>query len=500
MGRAYTLPVLRTSVLSGCLLALGTWVTAVAQAPGDEQVAQISAALRTGDPAAAAQLAASALRQSPRDPRLLTLEGIAEAQLNKPAAALQAFRGALRISPDYLPALEAAAQMTYKQDAATAKPYLEGILRLQPQDETAHAMLGVADYRARDCNGAVTNFHEAEALLGSQPAALFEYGTCLGITGHYGEAIPVLDQARKLEPSDPLTAYNLALDQWRAGRATEALATVTPLITQPDAAPEVLTLAAEIHEAQGATQKAIDLLRRAIELHPDEELPYLTFADLSLNHASFQIGVDMLNLGIARKPGDAAFYLYRGVLFCRLGQTAKGIADFATANRLDPRLSFTGVAEGVAESQAHNLPQAIATFRAQAAAHPGDALTQYLLADALSQRGPASGSVEALEELHAAERAAALDPGSAQAHDLLATIYLEDKETSLAIAQCNAALKVNPNDEAALYHLILADRRTQNTSAIPGLVNRLMQARDAEKKEQASSAGRSRLVEQVPQK
>ncbi len=502
MGRpcAYALPVLRYGVAFGCLLPAGMCVAVAAQGPVDEQVAQVSAALRAGDAASAAQLAAHALQQSPQDMRLFTLEGIAEAQMHQQAAALEAFRSALRISPNYLPALEAAAQMTYKQDAVTAKPYLESILRLQPEDATAHAMLGVADYRARDCDGAVTNFHDAQALLASQPQALFEYGTCLGVTGHYSEAIPVLDQARQLDPSNPLITYNLALDQWRSGSAAEALATITPLTTQADPATDALTLAAEIHEAQGATQPAIDLLRRAIQLHPDEELPYLTFADLSLNHASFQVGVDMLNLGLARRPGDAAFYLYRGVLLCRLGQTAKGIADFTTANRLDPRLSFTGVAEGVAESQAHDLPQAIATFRAQAAAHPGDALTQYLLAEALSEQGAPAGSAEATEELHAAERAVALDPASAQAHDLLATIYLEDNKPSQATAQCNAALKVNPDDQAALYHLILADRRTQNAAEIPGLVKRLMQARDAEKKQQASSAGRSRLVEQVPQK
>jgi cytochrome c-type biogenesis protein CcmH/NrfG len=58
-------------------------------------------------------------------------------------AALASYQSALKIAPDYLPALEGAAQLEYDADNASAIPLLQRVLRLRPDDLTSHAMLAV---------------------------------------------------------------------------------------------------------------------------------------------------------------------------------------------------------------------------------------------------------------------------------------------------------------------------------------------------------------------
>ena len=481
-------------------LCAGSGYLARAQSPADQAVAQSSAALHTGALSQAEQITGAGLQVSPHDPRLLTLRGVEYAAAGDPRDALREFHAALQAQPGYLPALESAAQATYTDRDPEAAKLLEQILKQRPADRTAHAMRGALDFEGGRCEDAAAHFAQAGPVLDTEEQALFEYGTCLGVLHRYPASVVVLGKAHALAPSNLAVTYNLALGQWRAGDPRAALGTLEPALSASQPETNVLTLAAHLHESLGETQAAVTLLRRAIELRSDDLEPYLAFAELSYDHASYQVGIDMLDAGIRQKPQAAALYLYRGVLRCKLGETALGLDDFARADRLDPQLSFAGVAAGVAETQQHDLPKAIAAFRAQAEAHPEDPLTQYLLADALSQQPAPVGTPRAAELLRVAQRAVALDSTSLQAHDLLATIYLEEGKTALAVEQCNAALRIDANDQEAIYHLILADRRTHAADKIPALVKKLMEARNAQKSEQANSPLRSRLIEQVPGK
>ena len=227
------------------------------------------------------------------------------------------------------------------------------------------------------------------------------FGRCLATEGRYEEAIPIFDQALSLDLTKQGTRYNLALCQWNAGRNTEALATLQPLLEANQNNDRALELAAGVSESLGDTQNAIDLLRKAILANPKSPGPYLQFADLTYEHGSPKVGVDFLNAGITQLPHEARLYLVRGVLLCRLGEFTRASDDFQAANRIDPGLSYVDVAKGIVESQVHKPVEALAQFRAAAKEHPNEALTQYLLAEAVSQQEKPAVA----EEIAAASRA-----------------------------------------------------------------------------------------------
>jgi tetratricopeptide (TPR) repeat protein len=82
-----------------------------------------------------------------------------------------------------------------------------------------------------------------------------------------------------------------------------------------------------------------------------------------------------------------------------------------------------------------------------------------------------------------------LNPKLTEAHDLLSTIYLHNRQFKLAIEQARAALQTDPNDQAAVYHLILALRETDEKDQIPSLIKRLGELR---RQDQAAAGQKKR--------
>jgi tetratricopeptide (TPR) repeat protein len=492
------LPLLRSAVALG-LLAISA-LAALAQTGADSSdISAIQSALRTGDNQRALTLVHTQLQTWPKDVRLWTLEGIALAHLGRDREALAAYNKALAMSPDYLAALEGAAELEYKAGSTRAVPLLDRILQARPDEPTTHAMLAALAYKKHDCATAVEHFQKSGPVLSSQPAALKEYGACLMDLQKPDEALPVFEQILALQPNDPHARYNLAVVQFTAQHGADAIATLQPLLeaTEPD--PDVLDLASAAYEETGDTPRAVNLLRQAILANPRKVKYYVDFAALSYKHESFQVGVEMIDAGLAQLPKAASLYIARGILYIQIGQLEKGQSDFAAANRLDPNQASAAVAQGLAQLQASNLDQALKTVETELKTHPNDAFLHYLKAEIISQGGPALGSPEFDDAVQAASRAVQLQPDFPLARNVLGNLYLQSGQNERAIAQCRAVLRENPNDQIAAYHLLLALRKINDPQGeVPGLLKRLAELRTQSQQEEAS-ANRYKLYIQSEQ-
>lgn len=459
----------------------------------------IGSALRARDYEQALQLIRSQLRESPKDAKLWTLEGIALSGLGNNREALVAYNRALNTSPDYLAALEGAAELEYKEGSGRAIPLLKRILKLQPDNSTSHAMLGVLAYKQHDCPTVVEHFRASADVISSQPAALAQYGSCLMNLQRADDAISEFQQILRLMPNDPHAQYNLAVAQLTANHGKEAITTLAPLIEGKNPDPDALDLASSAYEDSEDTPRAVSLLRQAIVSNPKNAKYYLDFAALSFKHSSFQVGIDMIDVGVKELPGVAALYVTRGVLFIQLEQFEKGEADFATANRLDPGQTSGAVAQGLAQIQQSNLDQALATIRSKLKTHPEDAFLHYLEAQVISQNGAEVGTPQFKEAIAASSRAAQLKPDFVLARDLLGNLYLRSGQLEESIRQSRLALQGNPSDQEALYHLIQALRRSGRdpNAEIPGLVKRLADLR-AESRKTEASENKYKLYEPAP--
>lgn len=457
-------------------------------------VAQISAAVQSRDYRQALIICHAALQRTPGDPRLWTLQAISQAGTNNGAAAVLSYERAVKIAPNYLPAWQGLAQLEYGAHDPRARLTLEHLVSLAPNDTIAHAMLGALAFERKDCSSAVNEFNQARAVLGSRPDVVLQWGSCLMQLGRPKDAAGVLGPVLDATPNDALLRYDTALAQWRSGNAAGAQQTLGPLLSAAHPTSDALALDAEISEERGDTQHALDLLRSAILADPQNRDAYLEFARLAYEHASAQVGIDMVNIGLSKLPNDAELYFARGVLLAQNGQMQQSMADLDRAAELDPHLSFVGTAQGIAAAQAHQFGRAEQRLRDQTRQHPSDAAAWYLLAEALAEQPLEPGSSKHAEMLHAAQQAVRLDPKSAEAHSQLAAIYLRDNDPGKAIEECNAALIINPEDPQTLYQLLLATRKTGTKDQISALVKRLMAARQAAEQKDRNN-NRQTLVE-----
>lgn len=463
------------------------------QNPSDA-ASSIAAALRAKNFEQAVQLAQSALQSRPNDPRILTMKGIALSGLGKNQEALAAYNGALKIAPNYLPALEGAAQVEYNSGNDGASALLKRILQIQPDNATSHAMLGVIAYRHRDCKDAIEHFGASRDLLASQPVTLEAYGSCLVQVGRAADAVEVYRQLVSVTPEDSHARIHLAAAQLIADQPQDALQTLDPILQGTDPDPEALDIASSAYEKSGNTPRAVELLRSAIVRAPDNPTYYVDFATLAFDHNSFDVGVDVLNAGLRRLPKSAPMYLARGILYIQQGQYEKGAADFDTAQRLDPRQVFSSESASLAKIQEKGASTALPTVRARLRQHPNDPVLLYLLGDALVQNGAQPGTPEFQEALRATTRAVQGRPDLLLARNLLSSLYFKQGNFNAAIEQCRLALRADPSDQEALYRLIQALRKTGKAEETPALLKHLAELREDDRKNEMAH-NRYKLVE-----
>jgi len=461
--------------------------------PRENRIAQIVTALREQQYDTALAMLHIVLQESPANAQLWTMQGVAYNGEGKKKEALSSFRSALKLDPENIPALQGAAQIEYDQGDAAGIPILEHLLRLRPDDQTSHGMLAVLDFQLGNCSAAVTHFEKAASLFESRVPALHAYGTCLVKLRQLDKAAGVFEKCLALHPDDVRERQVLASVQLMSHQPEKAIATLNPVLdATPDAS--TLELASAAYEDGHETEKAVDALRQAILLAPEDVSLYVNFAALSATHQSFQVGINVVNEGINLQPKAAPLYFARGVLYVQIADYDKAQADFDKAYELDPNQSLSIAAQGLASAQQNDLAHALAGVEDKLARRPDDPILLYMRADILAQQAPEPGSPEFQKALRSATQAVALRPTLGPARGVLAKLYLENRQYAEAAEQCRKAIEIDPKDQTAIYHLIQALRRTDNQKEIPELLKRLATLRQQATNEEREQY-RYKLVE-----
>jgi len=432
----------------------------------------IVAALRDQQYDQALHLLDAALKEFPLNAQLWTMQGVAYEGQGRKKEALASFRHALKLAPDNIPALEKAAQIEYDAGNPDGIPLIEKLLQLRPNDRTSHGMLAVLQYQQGNCAQAVDHFEKAAPLFDSQLPALHAYGTCLVKLKRFDKAAEIFDRGLALNPEDRQERQVVASVQLLAHQPEQAVATLDPLLQAGQNAP-VLELASAAYEDLHDTEKAVDALRQAILLDPQNVSLYVDFAALSASHQSFQVGIDAVNDGIHLQPNAAPLYFARGVLYVQLAQYEKAQADFEKAYDLDPSQSLSVAAQGLAAAQQNDLGNALAGIQEKLARRPDDPLLLYMQADILLEQGAEPGTVDFQTAMRSAKKAVELRPSLGPAHGVLAKLYLKAGLNADAAVQCRKTLEIDPRDQAAVYHLIQALRKSNKQAEIPPLLKQL---------------------------
>ena len=430
-------------------------------------------------------MADASLQSRPRDPWLWTVRGMAMAGMGRTQTSLESFDKALSIDPQYIPALKAAAQFTYRNRDQLALKYLGRLLALRPDEPAAHAMFGVLEYEAQNCAGAIPHFEQSTQLVLNNETSAAEYAACLLDAHRTADAVKVLVQARTMHPASRNLRYDLGLAQLENGRSEDALATLQPA---PDDDAGIVNLRASAESATGKLDAAYADFKRAAEMNPQEERNYLDLALLCLDHGREQLAVNVATVGIAHLPSDAALYGVRGIALAELAKYDAAQEDFTRATELDPAKPLGDVARSVLYVETDQPEKAKLSLREQLKKTPGDPVANTLLANLLIHQGAAPATPEYDEARAALTRALQTDPNALEALILLGKLDIEGNDLPSAFSALERATRLDPNNRTTLNQMLLILRklgRAQDAARIAERLTALL-SEEAQKRNQQS--------------
>ena len=365
-----------------------------------------------------------------------------------------------------------------------AHELLKEAIRRYPNAEPFHALLGQIAFTRKDYAQAAERFQQSQGYLAQNPllnlnyaeALLktesveaarrilasfpsndadlqFESGLLLARAGQYADAERHLRLAKSGYPKPDAVAYNLALVQYRARKPAAAVATLEEARRHGLNSGDMLNLLGEAYLESGQPQKALGVLREAIDLHPRDERNYLAVARLSIDEDLAAVGMRLLDQGLLHLPKSPPLLLQRGYLRLSQGLYKQAEADYRAAMDVQPASYAAKIGLAFVFFQSQRQSEATELLEQVIASHASNFFPYYLLGELRIREGLTEDALEYTKQ------AAALEDGFAAVHTNLGKLYIKKKEYPSAIRELQRATELDPEDTPAYYQLSIAYRR-----------------------------------------
>jgi tetratricopeptide (TPR) repeat protein len=295
-------------------------------------------------------------------------------------------------------------------------------------------------------------------------AANHRLGKILLDEGKAGEAVPYLERASELDPSNYENAYELAAAYADAGEYERSRSKAQALLAHQDKA-ELHHLLGDVEEKLGKPLDAVREYQRAAELGPSEANLFDWGAELLLHHAP-EPASEVFGKGNHLFPRSSRMLVGLGVAWYSRGsyeQAERCLCQASDLNPADPTpYLFLGKIQNMELTPSDESAERLKRF---AALQPENATADYYYAVSLWKRreGPkdtkTSAQVEAL-----LQKAVHFDPKLGSAYLQLGILYAERKDFAKATSAYDKAVDADPGLEAAHYRLAQAYRRMGENS------------------------------------
>jgi tetratricopeptide (TPR) repeat protein len=393
----------------------------------------------------------------------------------------------------------------------TARAHFESVLKIVPADEAANLYLAEILYEGKSLRAALPHYEKSgnryaqdagvalhygrclvdagrpkaaaavfEKIPADAGASLFEAGVALGRAKAWPEAARLFGAARKSYEDAYAAGYNQTLMLVEAGDGENAIRVAREVIAEGRAPAEMWNLASRAYLAAGRVQEAYDALRQATRLEPKAPENYIDLASICVEHDNFDLGLEIVDLGLGQLPGSWKLYLQRGVLLAMKARLAEAEKEFETARTLAPGEPVPYAALGMVWMQSGQTGKAVEVLRAERP-RSRDHVVPYIFAVALLRSGAEAASPEGTEAREALRASIRADPEFAPARAELGRLLLKRDEVDAGIAELEKAAALDPGATAALYALSQAYNRKGDRAKAQALLARVSRLNEQER-------------------
>jgi len=294
------------------------------------------------------------------------------------------------------------------------------------------------------------------ATLARKPES-FEANHALGALlvdeGKARAALPYLEHASHINPSDYSNSYILAVACASSGEYAKARASVHNLLAKQEKA-ELHHLLGDVAEKTGDPLEAVREYQRAAQLDASEPNLFDWGAELLMHHAP-EPAVEVFSNAHRTSPQSVRILIGLGVAWFVRGsydQAAQYLGEGSDLNPDDPNpYLFLGRIQSAEANESSAVAERLARF---ARLQPQNAFANYYYAVSLWKRRKGPEDTQTATQVEVLlEKAVALDPKLGEPHLQLGILYSERKDFPKAIAAYQKVLEANPQMEQAHYRL-----------------------------------------------
>lgn len=274
--------------------------------------------------------------------------------------------------------------------------------------------------------------------------------------GKYSESIEELRRAVDFDPKRADLQFDLALAQFRAGRAGDALESAETCKELGDSA-DLEDLLGDIQESRGDSLAAVKSYQAAVALAPNEEKYRLSLAVELIRHNSFEPARAALKQAEELQPESWRIQLALGMV-----EHFGGTDDEATKYLLhavelapEPEEALQYLADVQLDRASAPAPEAVAKLCQYSVSQPKDGHMEYYCGAVLFRRdyvmGDKTHAAEILRRLHAS--IALLPKDDADPHCQLGKAYRWLDRWPEALSESEVCVRLDPESADAHYRL-----------------------------------------------
>lgn len=263
-----------------------------------------------------------------------------------------------------------------------------------------------------------------------RPETLINLGLAHLHLGSAQQAVSVLKRAVAVRPDLPQAHVNLGLALSATGRHKDAIASLTRAVRlAPANARTHYDLATVCHSA-GQPQPAIAAFREALRLQPDLIEAWFNLGNLLHAAGDVQAAEQSWRTGLGSAPDHLPSWLNLGALLLGAGRFADALACFERALVQDPTLAVGHNGCGNALHAIDRLDEALAAYARAASLDPDAAEIRYNLGNQQLQLGLVD------EALASFQRVLIIDPVHAEAaQNLLLSLNYSDRSAPAEVTE-----------------------------------------------------------------
>lgn len=300
-----------------------------------------------------------------------------------------------------------------------------------------------------------------DGTLQQQTAAESELRTGIQLTqdGHFQDAIPHLLAAQGHVVDEYAANFDLALCYVGTGKFNDAAGVLSSLRDEGHATAAVNNLLAQAWIGAGQPQKAFVAFQAAVQQTPSDEKLYVLVADQCTASGAYDLGMQVVDMGLQHLPRSARLHYERAVFFTYENEVDQASSEYEVAAKLAQGSDLFYMATAQADLLQGKIQDAIGVARKGIRTGHDNYILLTIFGDAVARAEISPDEALYSEAEQALTKSIAERPRYAPSQLALGVLLLAAGQVDEAITRLEEAQALTPSDPAVYSHLAIAYRR-----------------------------------------